>query len=49
MTDVKKSSTFTDFSVLFLITFLMEIDILALARLIYLDGDEGQVSVGQVL
>ena len=49
MTDVKKSSTFTDFSVLVLITFLMEIDILALAMLIYLDDDEGQVSVGQVL
>ena len=49
MTDVKRSSTFTDFSVLVLITFLMEIDILALAMLIYLDDDEGQVSVGQVL
>ena len=49
MTDVKKSSTFTDFSVLVLITFLIEIDILALAMLIYLDDDEGQVSVGQVL
>ena len=49
MSDVTKSSTSSEFSVLILITFLMEIDILALARLIYLDGDEGQVSVGQVL
>ena len=49
MSDVTKSSTSSEFSVLILITFLMEIDILALAMLVYLDGDEVHVSVGQVL
>ena len=43
MSDVTKSPTSTKFLVLVLITFLLKIDIIGLAMLIYLDGDEDQV------
>ena len=49
MSDVTKSPTSTEFSVLVLITFLLKIDILGLAILIYLYGDECQVKFLQVL
>ena len=49
MSDVTKSPTSAEFSVSVLITFLLKIYILGLARLIYLDGDEGQVKFLQVL
>ena len=49
MSDVTKSPTSTEFSVLILITFLLKLDIVELAMLIYLHGDEGQVNFLQVL
>ena len=49
MSDGTKSSTCTEFSVLVLINFLLNIDILGLAMLILLYGDEGQVKLLQVL
>ena len=42
--DGTRSLTSTEFSVLVLITFLLNIDILGLAMLIQLYGDEGQVN-----
>ena len=48
MSDGTKSPTTTEFSVLVLITFLQKIDILGLAMLIQLYGDEGQVKFLQV-
>ena len=44
-----KSPTSTEFSVLVLIAFLLKVDILGLAMLIWLYGDEGQVKFLQVL
>ena len=41
MSDVTKSPTSAEFSVLVLITFLLKKDILGLSMLIYVDGDEG--------
>ena len=41
MSDATKSPTSAEFSVLALITFLLKKDILGLAMLIWLDGDEG--------
>ena len=49
MSDGTKSPTSTEFSVLVLITFLLKIDILGLALLIQLYGDEGQVKFLRVL
>ena len=49
MGDVIKSPTSTEFSVLVLITFSLKVDILGLAMLIGLYGDEGQVKFLQVL
>ena len=49
MSDGTKSPTSTAFSVLVLITFLLKIDILGLAMLIYLYDDEGQVKFLQVV
>ena len=49
MSDGTKNPTSTEFSVLVLITFLLKIDILGLAILIYLYGDECQVKFLQVL
>ena len=43
MSDGAKSPTSTEFSVLALITFLLKMDMLGLAMLILLYGDEGQV------
>ena len=48
MCNVTKGPTSAEFSVLVLIS-LLKIDILGLAMLIYLDGDEGQVKFLQVL
>ena len=48
MSDVTKSSTSTEFSVLVLITFLLKIDILGLAMLIWLYDDEDHVKYLQV-
>ena len=44
-----KSPTSTELSVLVLIAFLVKIDILGLAMLIWLYGDESQVKFLQVL
>ena len=49
MSDETKCPSSTEFSVLVLITFLLKIDILELAMLISLYGDEGQVKFLQVL
>ena len=49
MSDVTKSPTSTEISVLALITFLLKIDILGLAMLIQLYDHEGQVKFLQVL
>ena len=49
MSDGTKSPTSTEFSVLVLITFLLKIDVLGLAMLIWLYGDEVQVKFLQVL
>ena len=49
VSDVTKSPTFTEFSVLVLITFLLKIHILGLAMLIELYGDKGQVKFLQIL
>ena len=49
MSDGTKSLTSTEFSVLVLITFLLNIDIPGLAMLIYLYDDKDQVKVLQVL
>ena len=44
-----ESPTSAEFSVLALITFSQKLDILELAMLIQLDGDDGQVEFLQVL
>ena len=49
MSDVTESPTSTEFSVIVLITFLQKVDILGLAMLILLDGNEVQVKFLQVL
>ena len=49
MSDGTKSPTSTEFSVLVLITFFLNTDILGLAMLIKLYGDEGQVKFLKVL
>ena len=49
MSDVTKSPTSAEFSVLILITFLLKIHILGLTMLIWLDADEGQEKFIQVL
>ena len=49
MSDGTKSPTYTEFSVLVLITFLLNIDTLGLAMLIWLHGHEGQVKFLQGL
>ena len=49
MSDVTKSPTSAEFSVLILITFLLKIHILGLTMLIWLDADKGQEKFIQVL
>ena len=49
MSDGKKGPTSIEFSVFILITFLLSIDILELAMLIQLYGDDDQVKFLQVL
>ena len=49
MSDGTKSPTSIEFSVFILITFLLNIDILGLAMLIQLYGDDDQVKFLQVL
>ena len=49
MSDVTKSPTSAEFSLLILITFLLEIYIRELAMLIKLDGDEDQAKFLYVL
>ena len=49
MNDLTENPTSTEFSVLVLITFSQKVDILGLAMLILLNGDEGQVKFLQKL